>query len=169
MSSTSRKRTRSWCTKSKPSTGVMLAACPGFEECGFALGGEAGGVGRVGERERRCDRLCEWPVREAGIGRAGEVGAVQALVGLVLDPQRELHPLADLLIEQELAVDPDEPRVRLRDIAACLKKLGPGDSLVDRVELPGRALFAETDHPFGEVPGVDELNALVGRRGRRDV
>src|SRR5262249_19425419 len=113
ISSTSRKRTRSWCTKSKPSTGVMLAACPGFEERGFALAGEPGYVGRRGELEGGCDGVGERPVGEPGLGGAGGVRAVQALVGLVFDPQRQLHPLADVLLEEERAVDPDEARVRV--------------------------------------------------------
>src|SRR5262245_20409214 len=111
ISSTSRKRTRSRCTKSKPSTGVMLAACPGFEERGFALGGEARRIGRLREVKGRLPGVREWPVRGPGGQSARNVGAVQSLVGLVFDPQRELHPLPDLLAKEEPAVDPDELRI----------------------------------------------------------
>src|SRR6476660_8574234 len=114
ISSTSRKRTCSRCTKSNPSTGVMLPAFPGFEERRLALGGEPGGLGRLGELERRLDRLHERPVGEARLGRSRDVGAVEPLVCLVLDPHREAHPLLDALLEQELAVDPDEARIGAR-------------------------------------------------------
>src|SRR5262249_61888105 len=89
ISSTSRKRTRSRCTKSNPSTGVMLPGVPGFEECRLALGGEPGGLRRIGELERRGDGFGERPGREAGVGCPGEIGPGQALVGLVLGPPRE--------------------------------------------------------------------------------
>src|SRR5690242_19053758 len=88
ISSTSRKRTCSRCTKSNPSTGAMLPGCPGFEERRLALGRETRGVGRLGVLERRLDGIRKRPVREAGLGGSRHIGSVQALVGLVLDPER---------------------------------------------------------------------------------
>src|SRR6058998_1243246 len=117
IASTSRKRTLSRCTKSNPSTGVMLPTVPGFEDCRFALAGEPGGLRRLGKLEGGFDRVCERPEREPRVLCPLDVDAVQALVGFVLDPHRQAHPLLDSLVEEELAVDPDEPRVGVRDLA----------------------------------------------------
>src|SRR5580765_7110376 len=111
IASTSRKRTCSRCTKSNPSTRVMLSPFPGSEQARFALGGEPRAVARLGLLERRPNRVGQRPKAEAGSKSSRDVRAVQSLVGLVLDPHRQFHPLPDLLVEQELAVDPDEPRI----------------------------------------------------------
>src|SRR4029450_7511078 len=168
ISSTSRKRTLSRCTKSNPSTGGMLPTRPGFEQGRFALRGEPGGLGRLGEFERRADGFRKRPVREAGLGCPGDVGAVQALVGRVLDPHREAHPLLDALVEEELALDPHEAPLCPRHVATGLEELRPGDALVHRVELTLLAALAQRDHPVREVADVDELDVLVGRRWSRN-
>src|SRR4029450_8030249 len=161
--STSRKRTCSRCTKSNPSTGVMLPAFPGFEERRLALAREPGGGGRLGELERRANGFRERPVREARRSCLRDVGAVQPPVGPVLDPHREAHPLLDALLEKKRAVDPDEARGGARDVATGLQQVGPADAFVHGVKLAAVAALAQPDHPVREVAAVDELDEIPGR------
>ncbi len=86
----------------------------------------------------------------------------------IVQPERQLHPLSDLLLDQELRVDPDELGVGARRAATGLEQVEPCRRRSDRVVRPGEALLARGDDPVCEVAHVDHLRGGVGRRDRED-
>ena len=73
------------------------------------------------------DRLGERPEREAGGARARDVGLLHVRpLGVALgDPERQLHPLADLALEQERLVHPGERSASLPPTARQVSSTSP--------------------------------------------
>src|SRR4029453_19001607 len=83
------------------------------------------------------------------------------------DPERQLPPPPDLVLEQELVVDPHRSR-RFRH-GACVHELAPRDAGPREVERAGQPSRARAHDPIAEVADVDELDAAFGRCGDEDV
>ena len=109
--------------------------------------------------ERAADRLGEGAEREACVDGARDVGRVDADV--LVQPHRKLHPLADLLLDQELRIDPDDLGVAAGDFAAGVEESLPGHVTIRRVERAFDPLLAEVDDPLAEIADVDELNLAL--------
>jgi hypothetical protein len=77
------------------------------------------------------------------------------------DPERQLHPLAHLVLLQELVRHPGHVR--------ALQQLAPRDPLARRVEDARQAALDGVDHPLGEVADVDELSQALGRARRQQL
>src|SRR4029077_11606232 len=69
-------------------------------------------------------------------------------------PERQLHPLADALFQEERVVDPG-------DVGAG-QELFPGDAFAGRVEDARSFALERLDEPEGEVADVDELDVSLG-------
>ena len=133
---------------------------PGRQQLGFALGGQSDAV--LGRRVRGAgDRLRERAEAETGVDCAADVRRVHAGPLRVGEPERQLHPLADLVLLQELVRDPGDVRAG--------EQLAPRDALVRRVERPGETLLDAVDDPLGQVADVDELSEPIGRARGEDL
>src|SRR4051794_16216227 len=171
IASRSRKRTCSECTKGKPSMPAMLAA-PLGEELPLALGVETDLVvpplfgARPGERVAH--RLVERAEGQAGGARTRDVGLlhVRPLGVAGGEPERQLHPLTDLVLEQEGLVDPGEGRVAAAHGAAALEHVVHRQAVAGGVERAARALLGNRDEPGAEIADVDELDGPIRAPGR---
>src|SRR5262245_59475083 len=85
----------------------------------------------------------------------------------IRDPERQLHPLPDFVLEQKRIVHPDRSRRGHR--AAGADELGPGDARPREVERAGQRSRARAHDPLADVADVDELDAALGRAGNEDV
>ena len=142
---------------------------PGCEERGLAVRGQSDAVDRLGVRQGGADRLLQCSEREARVDRLPDVDAIRSSERRVGKPERKLHPLADLLLEEKLVRDPRRSRVARRDRATALEELRECDSGMGGVVCAALPRLAERDRPLGEVAHVDHLRGAFGRAGRENL
>ena len=118
---------------------------------------------REGVAHRLLDRPSLEPRVEGGRGIDGEHPRVLR----AREPERELQPLADVVLEQEARLDPDELGVGAGDattgIEQRLARHGAGHGVVR----PGEPVLRCLDDPRCQVAGVDHLRVRVRRRRRQ--
>ena len=106
--------------------------------------------------------------RQAGADGPSDVDLEETppLVVAGVDPERELHPLADLVLGEERVVDLDRARRRAGDpprgVDHGAHRRRPG-----RVERPREPLLGRRHDPVREVTDVDELHRPPGRARAR--
>src|SRR4029453_6995819 len=132
---------------------------PLCEQGCLALGLQAGGVGRLGLVERASYGLGERSESEAGPERSldGHSVEVRGLRVLAVDPEWELHPLADLLLDEEVPAHPRDRRIVAGEGSACLEELTPRPPGLRGFEFAADPALAERDDPVPEISDVDEL------------
>ncbi len=103
------------------------------------------------------------------LDRAGDAHFVHRGCIRIGDPERQLHPLPDLVLLQQLGRDPLQGRVAAADRAAGLEHVAPAAAGVRGVVDAGCPPLGQVDQPRAEIPGIDELHLILGWRRRDDL
>src|SRR5205085_2219347 len=119
-----------------------VRTCPGArlrdtsvraKELCFALGREADAIYRLRVAQRREHGVLRRAERETGGERAAVVCPEHPRERGIGDPDRQLHPLADACLDEALARDPAQPRIRARRSDRSVEQLAARQR-PDRVE-----------------------------------